>query len=686
MTKAVRKPAARKARAAPAPTAAVVGGGLAGMTAALRLAQRGFAVTLYEAKEILGGNFSSDKVRGVYHDVYPHMFCAWYANFWALLKDDLGLGRDEVFSPRDGVKILNPKSSTYAELENATTPASVWRNLHSGVMSPADMFLLGFSMLDLAATPFQKTGSDLLERLDVNGFVYSRGYSTEKVAKMQNYILMVVWSIQSDVTAAASYQDFIKHTMLFPRPTPFSYLLKGSLQEKLVAPFEAKLVAQGCRIKKGARVDVVELVGGKPKLTMEVKPKPVKGRRRGSSVTETVSPDYIVLATPASTLGALVLDGKPPGRLVDAVPTLSEVRRFASEAIPVIDIYFKKKLPDLPKEQVGLADSDCDLTMLDISQLWTDDPDMKDRTALVVAASNGYALTSDRYPEQGYQMIEKLHEYLPVFKPGKHWGDPDSDIDWGRSHFRPNSDNRLFVNDIGSWQFRPVSSYPQLPNVFFAGDYCQTDVDMATVEAAVQSGLLAAKALQARDQAVHGSLRGEPIAIAKHEVYSDAAFLAAKLLLLPLAYAATAWSAAVDGPTELKKGAPPPNSYSQNLYSLLLPLAFSLDWWKTAYWLVRKSLPGAESSDEAKAMLAGVEPSDTPISLRAMAAEMLKDLMHTPDKAPTGARTPTLPDAMAHFLGQAWRTAQAGYTAARLAAPAPDPEDRSYRRRWRVKT
>ncbi len=41
-------------------------------------------------------------------------------------------------------------------------------------------------------------------------------------------------------------------------------------------------------------------------------------------------------------------------------------------------------------------------------------------------------------------------------------------------------------------------SYSELPSVFFAGDFCRNEVKMATVEAAVLSGLHSARAVQMR--------------------------------------------------------------------------------------------------------------------------------------------------------------------------------------------
>ncbi|HEY1447107.1 MAG TPA: FAD-dependent oxidoreductase, partial [Caulobacteraceae bacterium] len=250
--------------------------------------------------------------------------------------------------------------------------------------------------------------------------------------------------------------------------------------------------------------------------------------------------------------------------------------------------------------------------------------------------------------------------------------------------FQSNDSNRLFVNDVGSWQWRPVATYPTLERVFIAGDFCQTDVDMATVEAAIQSGLAAAQAVQARDKTANKALRGKPIVPVPHQVYSDTVFLAIKLALLPFAYSCTAWAAAVDEkpligrvPASADQRAPmmkakPENSYSPLTYSLLLPVAYTLDWWKTAYWLTRKLLPDpqAPATDDATIGLVGYAEG--------MAGAALDYLKSPPGNA-GGAKT-NLGKALAGFAHQLGRTAQVGFS---VGAELYDPAN--YRRFWRKK-
>jgi hypothetical protein len=676
------------------PTVAVVGGGLGGLTSAFYLSRAGFKVTLFEGADILGGNFSSSCVNGVYHDVYPHIFCPWYANFWNLFENDLALGaRDDNFAARWGVKILDKDAKDYISLESPTTLQSVIANLGSGLARWPDLFLLGFSMIDLAATPFDRKRDDQLENLDVNGFVYSRGYSTQAVAHLQNYILMLIWSIQSELTAASSYQDFIKHTIAFPEKTPFSYLLEGPLQVKIIDPMEKKLAQLGCVVRKNAKVKRIELVdnktvrgmfvGGRPKITLEPTP--------GAAATEdSLTFDYLVLATTPEEAARLILEGADGVRIGDAAPHLSQLQRLRSESIPVLDVYFNKKLPNLPDEMFALAGSkqtyarqsptapesaDCDMTVLDISQLWTNDPNMAGRTALCVASSNRYALPARGPEELGFLMIQHLHDYLPLFEPGQKWGDTASDICWEKTHLRLNDHHQLFLDEVGSWNVRPDAAHPsQIPDVFFAGDYCRTDVDMATIEGAVQSGILAAQGVQAQHARVSGDRLGAPIPMAKHKVYSDAHFLAVKLALLPFAYGASALSAQMDPGPAGKDGVLPANAYKPSTYSLLLPLAFTLDWWKTAYWLARRLTPGPGQGDSE---------SEGHVNLLGFAREMADAAI----EAVVGPRTPEgefkpgerIGPALNAFSAQAWRTAKAAFP------QTADPAAGEPRRRRRVK-
>src|SRR5262245_26070232 len=67
----------------------VVGAGMAGLTAALRLAERGYNVTVYEEKPFIGGQFGAHTHDGgaTYHEHCYHFFLNWYFNFWKIAAD-----------------------------------------------------------------------------------------------------------------------------------------------------------------------------------------------------------------------------------------------------------------------------------------------------------------------------------------------------------------------------------------------------------------------------------------------------------------------------------------------------------------------------------------------------------------------------------------------------------------------
>ena len=70
----------------------------------------------------------------------------------------------------------------------------------------------------------------------------------------------------------------------------------------------------------------------------------------------------------------------------------------------------------------------------------------------------------------------------------------DPAIRWSKRRRRNTNDEPLLVNTVGTWEKRPKAR-TKMPNLFLAGDYVQTDVDLATMEGANESGRAAINAL-----------------------------------------------------------------------------------------------------------------------------------------------------------------------------------------------
>src|SRR5262249_38093136 len=121
-------PAAQARPGAPAgrgvavtPRIAVVGGGLAGLAAGIRCADRGAEVTLFEARPRLGGATWSTELQGLRVDNGQHVFlrcCTEYIGFL----ERLGVLDRTVIQPRLEIPVLSPGRKT-SFLRRAPLPA-----------------------------------------------------------------------------------------------------------------------------------------------------------------------------------------------------------------------------------------------------------------------------------------------------------------------------------------------------------------------------------------------------------------------------------------------------------------------------------------------------------------------------------------------------------------------------------
>ncbi len=82
----------------------VVGGGIAGLTAALRLAQAGRRVTLLEASDAFGGKIRTDRIDGFLLEAGPDSFMTARPSALVLARE-LGLS-DRLVEPRPPSRVF----------------------------------------------------------------------------------------------------------------------------------------------------------------------------------------------------------------------------------------------------------------------------------------------------------------------------------------------------------------------------------------------------------------------------------------------------------------------------------------------------------------------------------------------------------------------------------------------------
>jgi hypothetical protein len=234
----------------------------------------------------------------------------------------------------------------------------------------------------------------------------------------------------------------------------------------------------------------------------------------------------LILAVPPRSLSAL-LDPE----LGSAAVELRSVRDLHSQPICSLDVYFHRRLPDIPSSIAALLDSKYRLAFLDNSQLWPRQT-TKDVTFLNVAASNYEELAADSIGEMIERILHELRHYIRFEHDQRTKLD---DVDRERSHLQTNVSAELFLNRIGSWPLRPRTNC-SIPNLFIAGDFCQHVIDVVSIEGAVVSGLMAAEAVRKR------AAVGNSIEIVEPKAYPRFALQAIKLAGTPHAYAAKGWA------------------------------------------------------------------------------------------------------------------------------------------------
>jgi NAD(P)-binding Rossmann-like domain/Flavin containing amine oxidoreductase len=513
----------------------IVGAGIAGLTAALRLLQRSFRLTLLDQDNFIGGKWGAHKhpTKPVqdYHEHCYHMFMNWYNNFWEIA-DELGV-RDR-FEPRHSLKYLRrdefPRTT---EIRDVGSLASMWHNLFSGVQPLPDMFIYGYSLIDLLATEFYRR--EFLDQYPVNGFMRSRLYATDAAASQHQSTLAKAFACPSYSTAASTYRNFIKYS--FRHPVPMMWVLKGDCYTAFLADLQRKLESYGdlFQYRMLHRVDRIVLDADRRVASLEW------ARLAESPSIEPVM-DAHVLERSSTGIGRngdviLAIPHGALGRLIDehvyrAAPELGKVWRLRSEAMVSVDLYFKKRLSNIPRDHVVLLGSEYDLTFIDNSQLWPNEDatflnlvgsECDELSGLPAQRDDGTIDIERRETVLDY-LITELRHYLPgVFDL--------ADIDIARTYVQTNTGDRLVVNDVGSWQFRPRTTC-RIPNLFIAGDFVQTPIDVVTIEGAVVSGLRAAEQVRQR-QGV-----GEPIHVTWPDAYPDLAVEALRLAGMPYAYVA----------------------------------------------------------------------------------------------------------------------------------------------------
>ncbi len=481
------------------PSVTIVGGGLAGMVAAWRLLEQGCDVSLFEASGRWGGKAGATQQEGTFEEHGYHIFPMWYRNIWQIVRE---LDLEESFQDCTEFKQLRAgQFPDFRSFTNITSARYAWQNLTAGVMPFAETFLFFYAALDLMSQPYRHRAK--LDQVTVTGFLRSRFYRTERVAQQFEELMLKGISVPTYEVSAMTMRNVMRFWA--KAPEPMHRILKGNLQSLWIEPIHNKLASLGASLQLGRKLVAIDADEGEVQrlhFTDE------EGKHEDRPV------ERLLLAIPVEKLTELVTDS-----VYACAPALGELRHVRTTAMTAFNIYFRRSIPGMPKAHVNLLDSRYGISFIDVSQTWG-----THGTTLNLIASDVRDLETLSPLLAVSALMEDLRRYLPPFGL--------EDVE--RITFQSHLAQPLFMNDVGGWGFRPETR-TQMKNLYLAGDFCRTPIDLVSMEGAVSSALAAAEAIRS-DLGI-----GTKIQNPSPSVYPRWLLVLGRLALLPATALAKAW-------------------------------------------------------------------------------------------------------------------------------------------------
>lgn len=523
------------AAAAPAParrraagrTVAVLGGGVAGLTAAHELAERGFQITVYERKpKGLGGKARSmdvpDSARGgrkplpgehgfrfipgIYHNLPDTLRRIPFPGNANGCHDNLVASTEVLFARTRGREDIRIPFSAVGTPPPVLTPDAFLRML-TGLLDtatrlPAHEIAYFANRLLVFLTSCDRRRLDVWEHTPWWRFLraasMSADYQRLLAVGLTRNIVATKAEIASTRTVATCAEAFVFNLLGRGADGQPDRVLNLPTNEAWIDPWVAYLRSLGVEFKVGWAVRDLRLAGGRIAEAVVTDPQGVR---------QTVVADHFVQAMPVeharATWNAAV-------RAAD--PALARCDKLATDWMTGIQFYLTEPTPII-HGHVNHIDSPWSLTAVGQAQYWknrdfpADYGDGQAADCLSVDISEWdqpgilYGKTAKQCTRE-----EVAREVWAQMKAGLNdtgaavlrdatlhsWFLDPAVSGLGTPH--PANDEQLLIHPTGSWPNRPASR-TAIPNLFLAGDYVAVDIDLATMEGANASARQAVNAL-----------------------------------------------------------------------------------------------------------------------------------------------------------------------------------------------
>ena len=494
---------------------AILGGGVAGLSAAHELAERGYKVDVYERKPVLGGKARSIPVPnsaappqrplpgehgfrffpGFYRHVTDTMRRIPYGAHGSTY-DNLSVATRMLLA-RAGKTEITWLARCPSDLEEfrvflieLLTPFGV----------PVDEVSFFVSRILIVATSCPERRLNEYEHITWWDFIAADRMSAAYRAYLGQGMTrsLVAMRAEESSTRTVGTTQLQLLTGLMSPDRVFDRLLAGPTNDVWIDPWIVCLESLGVTFHRGARVSAIHVDRHR-----------VSGATLESAQGQLeITADYYIAALPVEVMAALMTD-----ELKAAAPSLAGLDKLKTRWMNGIQFYLSEDQP-LVHGHVLYADSPWALTSISQRQFWTNvdlskfgdgtvrgilSVDISDWDAPgVLYGKPAHACSAEEIKEEVWtQLKQHLNDSgaSPIDDASLIAWFLDPDIEFPNPGSATNAEP-LMINTIGSLQHRPDAQV-ELENCFVASDYVRTYTDIACMEAANEAARRAVNCLLA---------------------------------------------------------------------------------------------------------------------------------------------------------------------------------------------
>jgi uncharacterized protein with NAD-binding domain and iron-sulfur cluster len=507
---------------------AILGGGVAGMSAAHELITRGFDVEVFESKKIAGGKarsypYPNTGTQGREDLPAEHGF-RFFPGFYRHLPETMDeipvgggkcvldnlVGTEKTLIARVGQPEIFAPAHFPVHWEDVSTAFDFLFSSDFGIPTHEVIFFIDRLLVLLTSCDGRRLGQ--WEKMSWWDFVDARN-------KSENFQKYLATGLTRSLVACKAHKisartgGYILLQLMFDFATPgqqVDRVLNGPTNTVWIDPWRKLLERRGVTFHTSAPVTDIHCV-----------------RRRITGVTvlenqtsRRVTADYYIAALPKEVMEQLLTP-----ELIAAEPRLAELRRLETNWMNGIMFYLDRDVPVVEGHSLYI-DSPWALTAISQQQFWHDydvenygdgrvegilSVDISDwDTPGILFGKTAKQCTRDEVKEEVWAQL-KAH----LNDDGVHELEDANLLDWfldeditfpnptATANLEP-----LLINTVRSWEWRP-DAVTSVSNLFLASDYVRTFTDLATMEGACE----------AARRAVNGILEASGSNRGKCEIY-----------------------------------------------------------------------------------------------------------------------------------------------------------------------